>query len=329
MVRLPAFDPIEFLLDRKYPSPVVFSTFGDVDRRPTPQQRGTTEALRHAYRLALEAKSPEEIGDLVTRERATIAAENQAKAAKVEQERFFNQPGAIADFQHWSRASYWTLEEATALALGEAPEVVNAKALAPLTSASPFAKEFFRLFDLTKRAVWAGQLWEPSLPTIFLAWAKRMEIQVMPALAAAVEARGLQIADWKTLYDGLSTSHAKLKAEAEVVARTLEETRALDKQAIDLLRSRISELELAAKNRSHAPIEKPLSTRARETLLKILIGMAVKGYAFDPLAKRSDQISEIASDLAEAGVTVTDDTVRKYLREATDLLPPAGDESLP
>jgi hypothetical protein len=54
--------------------------------------------------------------------------------------------------------------------------------------------------------------------------------------------------------------------------------------------------------------------------------MAVKGYAFDPQAKRSDQISEIASDLADAGVPVSDDTVRKYLREAADLLPPE-DES--
>ena len=42
-----------------------------------------------------------------------------------------------------------------------------------------------------------------------------MAIPVAPGLKDAVEARGLQIADWKTLYDDLAAAHAKRKAAAD------------------------------------------------------------------------------------------------------------------
>ena len=37
----------------------------------------------------------------------------------------------------------------------------------------------------------------------------------------------------------------------------------------------------------------------------------------------------MADDLDAAGVTVGDDTVRKYLREAADLLPPESEKDRP
>lgn len=65
-----------------------------------------------------------------------------------------------------------------------------------------------------------------------------------------------------------------------------------------------------------------LGTRERETLLKIIIGMAVEGYRYDPNAKRNIAVSEIVKDLEALGVAVSDDTVRKYLKSASQLLPP-------
>jgi hypothetical protein len=68
-----------------------------------------------------------------------------------------------------------------------------------------------------------------------------------------------------------------------------------------------------------------LSTRERDTLLKLLIGMAVEAYRHDPAAARSAAPSEIAGDLAKHGLAVTDDTVRKYLKEAAaTVLPKRG-----
>ena len=67
---------------------------------------------------------------------------------------------------------------------------------------------------------------------------------------------------------------------------------------------------------------KELGTRERETLLKIIIGMAIKGYGYDPHIKRGDAVPEIVSDLDALGIGVSDDTVRKHLKAAVQLLPP-------
>lgn len=60
-----------------------------------------------------------------------------------------------------------------------------------------------------------------------------------------------------------------------------------------------------------------VSTRERNTLLKMVLGMAIGGYGFAPEAARSEVPGEIAGDLQKQGLDVSDDTVRKYLKEAT------------
>jgi hypothetical protein len=57
--------------------------------------------------------------------------------------------------------------------------------------------------------------------------------------------------------------------------------------------------------------------RARNTTSKILLGMAMAGYKYDP-AKRSHVSKEIADDLMKLGIPVGDDTVRKTLQEAAN-----------
>jgi hypothetical protein len=66
--------------------------------------------------------------------------------------------------------------------------------------------------------------------------------------------------------------------------------------------------------------ERSLGIKARESLLKLVFGMAISGYAHDPRAGRSPTAKEIASDLALHGMALDEDTVRKYLAEARDLL---------
>jgi hypothetical protein len=59
-----------------------------------------------------------------------------------------------------------------------------------------------------------------------------------------------------------------------------------------------------------------LTTRERQTALKLILGMALGGYGYDPKAERSTTITEIVGDLAQRGISITDDTVRKWLKEA-------------
>jgi hypothetical protein len=72
-----------------------------------------------------------------------------------------------------------------------------------------------------------------------------------------------------------------------------------------------------------AMVDKPFPIRERDSLLKLVIGMAIKGYTHDPAASKSNAPKEIADDLASLGMPITDDTVRKYLKQAADTVLPA------
>jgi hypothetical protein len=298
------FDRIEYLVLRRFPfanalrgPPSLLSMAGGdahADR-----QRGLPEI--ETYKEELRNKRPAELQKLYDEELAKEAAEQLAQAESEEQTRFFNRPYAKADFGHWSKAAYWTLDEAVALSFGKAPERVTWEAIKPLVDVSPFAYQYWRRRDLALRAAASKQLSEPTGPGSFLAWAKRTDLAVPSELEAAITARGIQIAEWKT--------HDLSKEQSE---------------QIDPLRSRDDKLQAqhaAAAPAPHDRPEKPLATRERDSLLKLVIGMAVGGYRYDATALRSERPTEIANDLASAGVPLDVDTVRKWLKEAADLLP--------
>lgn len=66
---------------------------------------------------------------------------------------------------------------------------------------------------------------------------------------------------------------------------------------------------------------KPLSDKERTSLLKMVIGMAVDTYGYDPKTKRSPIAGEIASALQLRGISLDEDTIRKWLKEAAQHLP--------
>ena len=60
-------------------------------------------------------------------------------------------------------------------------------------------------------------------------------------------------------------------------------------------------------------------------MLKLLIGMAIEDYRYDPRARRGSAVVDIVHDLEKRGVPLSDDTVRKYyLEQGAALLPPEG-----
>jgi hypothetical protein len=64
-----------------------------------------------------------------------------------------------------------------------------------------------------------------------------------------------------------------------------------------------------------------LQSREKETLLKILLGLALTNYEYNPHASRNSTSREIAGDLSLQGISVDEDTVRKWLSEAKEYLP--------
>ncbi len=63
-----------------------------------------------------------------------------------------------------------------------------------------------------------------------------------------------------------------------------------------------------------------LSERERSSLYKIIIGMAVGKYGYNPNATRNNAVTDIVRDLEATDVQVSDETVRKYLRLASQQL---------
>ncbi|MDR8396975.1 hypothetical protein NE850_11555 [Paraburkholderia sp. USG1] len=61
------------------------------------------------------------------------------------------------------------------------------------------------------------------------------------------------------------------------------------------------------------------ATKERQTMLKLIIGLACGGYRLDPDATRNMYAKEMRIDLERAGVPLDDETIKKYLDEAKRL----------
>lgn len=73
---------------------------------------------------------------------------------------------------------------------------------------------------------------------------------------------------------------------------------------------------LKSSARKPTGLGKSLTTSEINSLLELVIGMAIQGYRYDPAEKRNTSTKDIANDLAALGIKIDDGTVRKYLKLA-------------
>ncbi|NOU14228.1 MAG: hypothetical protein HOO92_09770 [Methylococcaceae bacterium] len=74
---------------------------------------------------------------------------------------------------------------------------------------------------------------------------------------------------------------------------------------------------------SSTPIKVEASGTERNTMLKLIIGMAIDGYGYDQNNTRNSATGEkngISAKLKTRGININDDTIRKYLNEAKELI---------
>jgi hypothetical protein len=338
-------DPVEYLIDARFPNLKVFVA---LNVNPDTRVAGIVDAAK-AYRHELKALPREQVKELVAAQLDSVRAIAREKAEREEQERWFNQPGAKANLDHWAKMSYWTIDEAVALSLGREPKSASWKYIQTLVGTSPFATEFSAKRELAMRANVMGQLTEQCSPSTFLAWAERMRFPMPDVLVSGVKDLGIQIADWKSLFEQMKKSAEEAQEQLKVehaahmatmtsftqqmfyqrkrtddLAEGYEKLTAQQVAIIDQREAQVARLTAKVRELETLPKanpEKTLNVRERESLLKLVIGVAIKGYAFDPTAGRSPTAKEIASDLALVGIGMDEDTVRKYLAEAKELLP--------
>jgi hypothetical protein len=291
--QIPRANLIQFLVGRKFPHQRHWNSFRLKMIPPETRPAELVESLIDAYEEELSEKTPAEIDELVKAEEEAERLEFEEFEAR----QWFNAPEARADFDYWSKMGYWTLGEAVALTLGRSPEKLNPERLKRQTPPFKFALEYDRRMELVERADAVGLLAERCRPEQFLAWAKRVELSYPLELEVILSRKAGPTVDWKARYETEAATLAACKAE-------LEQVRAL----------------LAAKD------AKPLGQRERESLLKLVIGVVIDAYGYDPHASRSPVTREISDILARRGIALDEDTVRKYLQEAKELLPPPETE---
>jgi hypothetical protein len=319
---------IELLVRLKFPPTVLASLSNPL------QPKGTTTLGRKLrseeiarYRLELQNLPSDQLQSIYEAEIAPMLAAMQ----RDEDARFFNLPHAKADFDHWSKAEHWSLDEAIALVLGKAPEIVSWDKIKPWVATSPFVKQYSRLRDLADRAkVWA-KLYDFVLPPVFLKWAEDNEITVPAELAEKVSKLKGKLVDWKKRYEEVNATNDRLLSSYDQLKgmydQHIADWKGVAKSQSDLIESnqkRIAELEgeLAAVNGA-PPAPEPAKTQSvieRQNMLKAIFGMAVRGYSYNPADKRGKIVAEIVSDLQLEGISLSDDTIRRYLKEARDLL---------
>lgn len=283
------------------------------------------------YKRELHGLTAEALQATYVQEFERYVAEIRRREEEEERARFFSQPHAAADFDHWSKAEHWTLDEAIALSFGKAPEVVNWKRIESLIQISHFAKQYQRRRDLAQRAAAWKKLYDPVLPSLFLKWAKDNEIDVPAELVEKVEARKGRLVDWKkefeeqkNAYEELNALYDKFRSQYEehvadwkkLVGQKSEQLAAALRRIADLE----AELALIQNVLPAAEPAKPQSMVERRNMLKAIYGMALKGYSYNPDDKRSTVVTEIVGDLALVGLPLSDDTIRRYLKEARENL---------
>lgn len=117
---------------------------------------------------------------------------------------------------------------------------------------------------------------------------------------------------------------AQWKSKAESLEEVRDQRKALQSeigQVRDELRIRTEEVASLATERNSLKSE-ALAGKARLTALKIIGGLAMKGYAMDIHAERLNGIVDMVKDMEGVGAGVTEKTLRDWLKEAANVIEP-------
>ena len=203
-----------------------------------------------------------------------------------------NHSDADADFEWWTKCPYWTLDEAVALLFGKNPKIVNWESVNKAdVRFVPFVAEYKKITELAERCKNFGELSDQTPPSIFVAWSKKMKLEVPSELIEHFETH---LVDWESLCKQLT-----LKNES--------------------LREQVGQLNESVKKDELSPKEK-------RTMMKLILGMAIDKYAYNPLARQNgatgENSSSISSALETRGYKVDSDTIRNILKEAKSKITP-------
>ena len=197
------------------------------------------------------------------------------------------------------------IEEATALGLGACPRITTVlvrnrerSSLRPGLDDLRFLNRYLNLRTLTERHFGTHPQRKRITPTGFVTWLRELHLFVPPGLQAAVARHSEPLVDWQAEANRLRGERDDFQGRVSLLEATL----------------------------ADGAVNTSAQTRERDSLLKLVIGMACGGHGYDAKGGRSPIAGQIASDLQTRGLSLSEDTIRKYLREGADLLPRGEEE---
>lgn len=240
---------------------------------------------------------------------------------------------------YWARFDYWRLWEAILLAVGLCPtyfqrlERHEMKLRSPISESEAFAalsmrpleiaaeyfsprpdsnkfQDWWCVYDVLSRC---DQFRDDKVePTTFIAWVKSKKFVVPRALEQAIlEVNGpLPVWGYEQCYHLNDADQPELTWDGPKWVKSTPINNSDYERDI-----RCEDQDEQAENREAAEGIKP---KERESLLKMILGMAMEQYAHDPYAARTETAKNIEYDLIGHDLRLDQDTVRKYLNEAKE-----------
>jgi len=192
---------IAYLVDRHFPEyvPSLTNLLGGIKSGPSAPIKKQMEAFRA------------EIKALPYEKQLALYEQERNAALKEKAEAFFESPDAKADLEYWSKAAYWTLNEAVALTVRKEPKVVTHEAVEKYHGVSDIAKTYRKTLELAYRARKIKELPEPLPPIIFLEWADRHRISLPEQLVQSVKKHSAVIKDWSDTLASLEPGKSVLE----------------------------------------------------------------------------------------------------------------------
>lgn len=206
------------------------------------------------------------------------------------------------NYTHWALFAAWTFEQATALSLDINPEIAQS-AECP---AAPLAQYKKRLDVVNSHRYFSE--WFPKSgcvePHLFVAWARNYGLDFPAALANAVAVVHGKDEEWQQIWKRVSEIKRRDQRIAELEAENAEL-----KQAVD---------NVLYSNGSTSNGERALVPKEQQSLLKLVLGMAIDKYHYKPNSGNSSATGRIVASLEKYEIRLGEGTVLSWLRTAAE-----------
>jgi hypothetical protein len=201
------------------------------------------------------------------------------------------------DYRKWARAPYWSAKQCVALVTGEDPDQFGVLLVLYHQDLHEKVLEAQRNKELPDRI----------RPIVFLEWAREHKIDFPDELEKGVSTNEVDIAQLEDRYGQLERRHDELRRENQD------------------LRYELDRLRASGPPQPKEPSKTQLK-KTRNSLDRLIIGMAIARYKWIPNADRHPAARKIADDLkclgdaGYPGLEMNEATVLSYLREAKQVL---------